>query len=91
MFRRLRRHLSLLQAFIICRAFEIERRGHPVFVEKFNSCGLNSFLQLGLGIVRYPRAEPSFETLDRWEKPDIAGHVGFVQQATWRTKMIVCY
>jgi hypothetical protein len=39
-----------------------------VFIEKFDPRGFDSFLQLCLGVVRYPRAEPTFKTLNRRER-----------------------
>ena len=40
----------------------------PVFIDEFDPCGFNGFLQLSLSIVGYPRPKPSFETLYRWKR-----------------------
>ncbi len=59
--------LFFLQAFI-ARLSKSNSEASAVFIEKFDTRGLNSFLQLRLSIFRYAWAKPPFETLHRRER-----------------------
>jgi len=59
--------LFLVQTFITGLS-KSNAEASAVFIEEFDPRGLNSYLQLGLSILRYSRAKPSFETLHRRER-----------------------
>src|ERR1035438_4161536 len=61
-----------------------------VFLEEFDPGGFDSFLQLDLGIVRYPRAEATFETLNRRKRQPSAGgkfRLGPTEKASRSTEL----